>query len=93
MEQLADAESIDGQVATVCGLAVNSCPARTEFRTQDCAPEGTPDDSLCGVNPPEDAKCAHFSTSSYRCSMRCLSFDDCPGTDCLTGLGEPVCDL
>lgn len=93
VDQTVDAVSIDNQTADICGLRVSTCPARNDNSDKDCAPEGIPDDSICGFDPPNDAKCAHVSGSSYRCTMRCNGNDDCPGTDCNTGPLEPVCEL
>jgi len=86
--------SIDGEVADICTLAVSSCPANNEFRSKNCAPTGTPDDTLCGVSPPDDAKCAQVDASTYRCTMTCLSEDDCrsPST-CNTAVSPAVCTL
>jgi len=88
-----DVVSIDGEVADVCTLAVSSCTASTEFRNKNCAPTGTPNDTLCGAAAPSDAKCVSFG-ASYRCTMTCLSDDDCPtGSSCNTAVTPRVCTL
>jgi hypothetical protein len=90
---LTGVNSIDGQTADICSLAVSSCPANSDFRSKNCAPGGTPDDSLCGVAAPVDAKCIQaMNSSAYRCTMRCLSSEDCPaGSSCNTSRG--VCQF
>src|SRR6187455_2845011 len=68
------AASIDGQTADICTLRVSSCVASAEFSTKNCAPTGAPDDALCGVAAPIDAKCIQVTASSaYRCTMTCIS--------------------
>ncbi len=93
VDQLVDAESIDGEVATICGLRTSTCPALNDFSSKNCATEGTPDDSSCGIDAPNDAKCVQVSGSSYRCTIRCLSTEDCPGTECNTTPLDWVCEL
>jgi len=88
------ASSIDGAVADVCVLRRSSCPARADFSKKDCAPQRLSDDSLCGFAPPQDAKCAQFGTTTFRCTMTCLSDIDCPGSvTCLTDVSPNVCAL
>jgi hypothetical protein len=87
------AVSIDAETADVCVLAVSSCPSSNDFRTKNCAPSGTPDDSLCGVSPPDDAKCVPYG-AGYRCTMTCLTSDDCRSSStCNIGVVPPVCTL
>jgi hypothetical protein len=86
--------SIDGVTADVCGLRVSTCIAHQDFGSKDCAPTGTPDDSLCGFVAPDDASCALFDVGLYRCTVPCLTDDDCPvGTPCDTGTNPRVCQL
>jgi hypothetical protein len=85
--------SIDGQAAEVCVLRASTCIAKNQFSAKDCVKSGSPDDKLCGFAPPADAACAPFDDSIYRCTMSCISDDDCPGTTCDTGLAVPVCSL
>jgi hypothetical protein len=82
------AMTIDGESADICVLRVSSCVAGAEFSTKNCAQTGTPDDAACGFAPPVDAKCIPVTGSSaYRCTMRCLSDEDCPdGSPCDTSL-------
>ncbi len=110
---IAGISSVDGVDATVCGLAVSTCPARQDYRTKDCglgevaggaggasgAPvmaggggsSGSagadallrPELSLCGFAAPDDARCVPWGEQLYRCTMRCVSTDDClPGSTC-----------
>ncbi|HVW25535.1 MAG TPA: hypothetical protein VHC69_09200 [Polyangiaceae bacterium] len=91
---VSNATSIDGVKADVCVLRVSSCPANADFSSKNCAPTGTPDDKLCAFSPPIDAKCAQFGPTSYRCTMTCLSSDDCRnGSICTTAVNPPVCSL
>jgi len=87
------AVSIDGATSDICSLAASTCVALNEFRSKNCANPTLPDDSLCGVNPPKDAKCVQFGATTYRCTMTCLSDDDCPGTACDKGVSPFVCKL
>lgn len=94
---VADAESIDTTTVDVCTLAVSTCPAHQDFRELDCAPTGTPDDTLCGEPDVSDAYCRARpppNDSSYRCTVPCGSDDDCrPGFDCNIQADPPHCDL
>jgi len=87
-----DVTSIDGSVSDICGLRSSTCIANNQFSALDCSVASAPSDSACGVAPPKDAKCAQVpSSSSYRCTMTCLSDEDCPGTSCDTGVSPRVC--
>jgi hypothetical protein len=89
---LTGATSVDGETADICTLRTSTCIANDEFSSKDCAPTSTPDDSLCGVAPPADALCALFDTDTYRCTMTCLSDDDCrTGSSC--NIARGVCAL
>jgi hypothetical protein len=91
---VAGTKSVDGESATLCMLTAGttSCIALAQYRTKNCAPEGHPDDSLCGFAPGEDSKCMKFGVSQYRCATTCVSYDDCRGSsgDGSTGI---TCDL
>jgi hypothetical protein len=87
-----DAISIDGVTADICGLRASTCAARNEFSMKDCATAALPDDSKCSFAPPGDSKCVQASPTVYRCTMRCLSNDDCPDpSTCDTEADPPVC--
>ncbi|MGC4068864.1 MAG: hypothetical protein QM784_30315 [Polyangiaceae bacterium] len=86
----ADAQSIDGEAATLCGLAVTTCIAYNQFKNVDCAPTGTPQDALCGFASGQDAKCAQYGATTYRCTTVCLGNDDCD-VACNTGASPKVC--
>jgi len=93
VDTLATTTSIDGTVADVCGLRTSTCVARSQFSDKPCGTT-TPDDSLCGVAPPADAICVEFDTDVHRCTMTCLSSDDCPiGSSCNTAVANPYCEL
>jgi hypothetical protein len=94
VETLVDQVSIDGVEADACGLAVSTCTAVNEYRSKNCATSMVPDDSQCGVDAPSDAKCVMFDANVYRCTITCLSVDDCPnGSACDTGSTPWVCEL
>ncbi len=89
-----DAMSVDGQVADICSLRTSTCVARNQFSSKDCKSGGVGDDTLCGFDPPADAKCDQVGVSTnYRCTLRCLSNEDCPGVACNTGALQPYCEL
>ncbi|HEY4156939.1 MAG TPA: hypothetical protein VGM29_02535, partial [Polyangiaceae bacterium] len=91
---LTNAVSIDGSMSDICSLRVSSCVAKNEFSSKDCTKVAAPDDSVCGVSPPNDAKCAQFDVGVYRCTLTCGSDDDCPvGFPCNTGASPQVCAL
>jgi hypothetical protein len=87
------AVSIDGNSATVCGLAVSSCTAMNQFRQSSCASAtNTASDALCGVAPGVDSKCEPYGTSQFRCTVTCGSDDDCQlGFSCNTAVNPRVC--
>ncbi|MGC4070821.1 MAG: hypothetical protein QM784_40330 [Polyangiaceae bacterium] len=88
--------SIDGETATLCTLRSSTCVALNQFSSTDCAPAGTPDDTLCGVAPGVDSKCSLFSStlSMYRCTTTCGSNDDCKqGFTCNLGVNPNVCSF
>jgi hypothetical protein len=95
------AESIDGVVADVCGLALTTCTAMNQFRSPDvaCAPLDStdtpvPDDSLCGEPGLADGYCREADADVYRCTVPCLSSDDCRSpSDCNTEDSSPFCNL
>jgi hypothetical protein len=96
VKQIENATSIDGKLANICGLAATTCIGHNQYRAKDCTKNGAPDDSLCGFAGGKDAKCAKLG-ATYRCTMRCFSYDDCkgdPGVDdgaCDTGVSPNVC--
>jgi len=87
------AVSIDGSSATMCGLRVSSCTALNQFSQTSCASAtNTANDALCGVAPGIDSKCEPYGTSQFRCSVTCLSADDCKlGVGCNAGVNPNVC--
>jgi hypothetical protein len=96
-----DAESIDGTTANICTLAVTTCPAYNDYRSSavNCEPTpNVPDDSACGAPSVDDAYCRLFDMDGadniYRCTMPCLSDDDCKvGATCDTEVAPNVCTL
>jgi hypothetical protein len=89
-----NAVSIDGASSDICSLAVSTCVARNEFRSKDCTVAAAPDDVVCGVSPPKDAKCALFGVNTYRCTVTCGSDDDCPSPfTCNIGVTPAVCSF
>ncbi len=73
--------SIAGVEATICGLAVTTCPAYTRFSAEPCA--GLDDDASCGDPRFDDSFCREAMTSTFRCTTPCGSDDDCDvGSSC-----------
>ncbi len=94
VDTVANAVSVDGTVADICGLRVSTCPAKNEFSSKDCTTSAAADDSKCSFDPTNDSKCAQYDVGVYRCTMTCLSDDDCPnGSACDTGANPAVCQL
>jgi hypothetical protein len=94
VKTLVNQTSIDGQSADACSLAVSTCTSIGQFRSKDCTTNLAADDTKCGFAPPDDAKCAQFDTDVYRCTMTCLSDDDCPTGSPCDKSGTPwVCQL
>jgi hypothetical protein len=92
-ETKTNAVSIDGTTADICSLASSTCTAVSQFKSKNCKPDAAPDDSLCGFAPPKDAKCDQVgATVNYRCTMTCLSDEDCPGVS-TCNMSTFVCDL
>ncbi len=91
-----DVDTIDGTMATICGLRATTCPALTDFSSRDCAPEGSKNDDLCGAEGITDGYCALFDENpdKYRCTVPCLSDDDCiSGSTCDKGATPYRCAL
>ena len=92
--------SIDGIEANVCALRVSTCAAHTDFSALDCETE-TPDvvdSGLCGEPDLDDGLCVLFESngeeSVYRCTVPCLSDDDCrTNFTCDTAADPPRCNL
>lgn len=84
------ATSIDGAVADLCTLRVSTCPALLMFADSEfqCAPNGIPDNQLCGFAAGKDSKCVStgVSLNPFVCSVNCASSDDCPK------VGNVTCD-
>ena len=90
------AMSVDGVTSDICTLATSTCTALNQFRSKDCTVAAAPSDALCGISPPKDAKCGLYDAGAgtYRCTMACLSDDDCPSpSTCNTGVSPFVCNL
>jgi hypothetical protein len=89
----ANATSVDGATVDICSLRSSSCVAVSQFSSKNCKPAASPDNNLCGAAAPKDAKCDQVgSTANYRCTMTCLSDEDCPGVS-LCNTSTFVCDL
>jgi hypothetical protein len=90
----ANVTSIDGTVGDICVLRTSTCVARSQFSTKDCVVSSAASDAVCGFAPTKDSKCAQVpSSSSFRCTMTCLSDEDCPGAACDAGAAPPVCSF
>ena len=72
---------VEGGMASMCGLALSTCPARNEFRVQDSCSDMS-DDDACGVVGLDDGYCREAGAGDWRCTLPCGSDDDCPGFPC-----------
>jgi len=70
------AESVDGATATVCSLALTTCPALQQFRMQSCTTPVVSDDE-CGVAGLDDGLCRMASALTNLCTVPCGSDNDC----------------
>lgn len=80
--------SIDGVTDASCSLRATSCQALTDYSSKACT--GLSDDGACGVADLEDGACQKVpAQNAYRCSVPCLSSDDCNnGSSCAPGGGS-----
>jgi hypothetical protein len=94
VQAVPDTESIDGTNAEVCTLALSTCPAHQDFRGTGCSGATPSGDAECGVDPVADGYCRLFESGPdvYRCTVGCLSDDDCKaGSTCDTLVTPQVC--
>lgn len=102
---LANETSAEGTMVNVCGLRNTTCPGLNHFSNPmvQCAPGGVPNHDLCGFSyegegtagNDRDAYCEQVpNDTAYRCTVPCLSSDDCrPGSSCNTGDTPVTCGL
>jgi hypothetical protein len=96
---LTGVSSIDNATGDLCTLRVSTCPAITGLGSPavQCAQGGIPDDALCGAPNVEDGFCRALAPpedDTYRCTVPCVSDDDCPsGVTCNTLVLPRVCSL
>lgn len=64
--------SVDGVAATVCGLALTTCPGLNQFRTTCPTPGGA-----CGADGFDDGTCVAFDAATNFCTVPCLGDSDC----------------
>lgn len=83
-------ESIDGATDASCKLRLTTCQALVEFSSKSCSSPS--DDDACGVADLDDGMCVAVpAQSAHRCSIPCLSDDDCKvGSTCG---GSGACSL
>jgi hypothetical protein len=72
-------KSVDGETPTVCKPAITTCQAQNDFRSKPCTGETSEGHAQCGVDGIDDAFCAQCYTG-FRCTVPCVSFDDCWNT-------------
>jgi len=90
---LANATSVDGEKADICSLRSSTCTAVSQVSSKNCKPGAVPDNSLCGFDSPNDAKCDQVGISTnFRCTMTCVSDEDCPGV-VKCNMSTFVCDI
>ena len=88
------ATSLDGVPATVCGLAVTTCPAMNDFRTANCMTLDAAGDARCGAAGFADGVCRAAGPTTNLCTVECLSDLDCgTGSACDTTVTPRVCRL
>ena len=87
------ATSVDGVAAPVCGLALTTCPALNAYRATNCMTLDAAGDARCGVEGLDDGLCRAAGSTTNRCTVPCLSDDDCPGSTCNTAVTPRVCAL
>ncbi len=85
---IADATSVDGTTATVCGLQLTTCPALHDWRNKRCSGPGT-GDAECGADGLDDGFCVVAGSLTNLCTIPCAADDDCPG---IPGIAVFHCD-
>jgi len=89
------ATSINGVMAGVCNLRLTSCTALNQFDMRSCTDGTSPGttDSECGHPGVDDGLCRRRSSTTNRCTVPCLSNDDCQdGSNC-TSTPPRYCDF
>lgn len=91
--QASSLSSVDGTTAMVCTLALSTCEAQAGFRMTDCMTIDATGDARCGATGVHDGMCQMFDSTHNRCTVFCLSDDDCrTGVACDTSVTPtPVC--
>ena len=90
------ATSTNGVMTSVCNLRLTSCTALNQFDMRSCTDGTTPGttDSECGHPGVDDGLCRRRSSTTNRCTVPCLSNDDClSGSACNTGTTPRYCDF
>jgi hypothetical protein len=95
-ELVANQLSIDGVQSDICQLGITTCPALSDFETDefsgsDCGIAGAGSDALCGAERLDDGVCVSQGQVdvTFHCRIRCESDADCPlRTLCRAGLCE-----
>ena len=83
--------SIDGTSALVCGLRRSTCQAQAAYDTTNCMTPDAAGNDRCGAAGLNDGVCRMKSATTNRCSVYCVSNDDCPGTTCDTSTTPRIC--
>jgi hypothetical protein len=84
--------SIDGTTDVVCGLRASTCEAQAAFDMTNCMTLDASGNDRCGAAGLNDGVCRMRSVTTNRCSVYCVSNDDCrSGTSCNTALNPGVC--
>ena len=85
-DQVATADTLDGQIADVCLQRATTCFAFNDYATlRSC--QGEDDDDACGAPNVADGACVPVAlSSSFACSINCEFNGDCP-----TGICTGVC--
>ncbi len=98
-------QAVEGDSVNICSLRNTTCPGINHFSNPAiaCAPGGTPNHDLCGFSysgegtagNARDAYCEQIpNDTAYRCTVPCLSTDDCvDGSTCNTSATPRTCGL
>ena len=85
--------TVSGESIAVCSLRQTTCDALVDFDALDCT-TAFDSDETCGVEALDDGLCRMRSAAVNRCTIPCLSDDDCkPGSSCNLGETPNFCNF
>ena len=83
--------SVDAVTATMCTFRESTCEAQAAFSSTNCMTLNAAGNALCGQASLNDGLCQMLDAAANRCTVFCLSDDDCPGTTCAPGAVPRAC--